>query len=517
MTSMVLCQSMPSTTPKIRPSTTIDTATRMTHTKTIKAGSTTTKKSITTTTTTTTEETTEEETTEEEPEEPETTEEAEAETEETTTVLTTTKASTKASPTTPTTTTGKSATTMATSIVTTQKVTTTPTSTTVPKITTIATTTPEPIPEQNNCLCVPISSCVAILGGNSTVEETDGSGIIQGRIINSQMMNYSSYNIASNTTSPINSGIPLITSSPTTCQNPSLLELCCPAKGYQCGRSYPPVKGAPSAKAASLYGQFPWQAMIFTSTQFYVGSGVLIDQFHILSVPHRFSKFNLATTQFVARLGEWNTASSKEPLPYREFNISKLFRNPNFNSSNLRNDIMVLRLATRVPLGMYPTIATACLPSKPILPPARCWISGWGNQDPTIGSLQSTQLAIDVSLVDFETCQTLMKKTTALGPRFVLDPGFLCAGGETGKDACFGDGGSPLAFSNSRELRIPETGTGTGMSDREIFSSKVCSVQNQWYVVGLVAWGISCGGNVPGVYMNVSRYINWIQNVTISP
>jgi secreted trypsin-like serine protease len=45
----------------------------------------------------------------------------------------------------------------------------------------------------------------------------------------------------------------------------------------------------------------------------------------------------------------------------------------------------------------------------------------------------------------------------------------------------------------------------------------VCSVKDQWYVVGLVAWGLSCGGSIPAVYTNVSRYINWIQNVTIAP
>jgi secreted trypsin-like serine protease len=54
-------------------------------------------------------------------------------------------------------------------------------------------------------------------------------------------------------------------------------------------------------------------------------------------------------------------------------------------------------------------------------------------------------------------------------------------------DACTGDGGSPL----------------------------VCSIGPNWYVIGLVAWGIGCGtSNVPGVYVNVASYINWIQQQT---
>jgi len=37
-------------------------------------------------------------------------------------------------------------------------------------------------------------------------------------------------------------------------------------------------------------------------------------------------------------------------------------------------------------------------------------------------------------------------------------------------------------------------------------------VGGRWYVGGLVAWGIGCGtSTVPGVYVNVNTYINWIQ------
>lgn len=58
--------------------------------------------------------------------------------------------------------------------------------------------------------------------------------------------------------------------------------------------------------------------------------------------------------------------------------------------------------------------------------------------------------------------------------------------GEIGKDACTGDGGAPL----------------------------VCNVAGQWYVQGLVAWGISCGQNIPGIYVNVSNFIPWVKIVT---
>lgn len=42
----------------------------------------------------------------------------------------------------------------------------------------------------------------------------------------------------------------------------------------------------------------------------------------------------------------------------------------------------------------------------------------------------------------------------------------------------------------------------------------VCKVADRWYVAGMVSWGINCGYEIPGVYMNVNKYIDWIQNLT---
>lgn len=84
--------------------------------------------------------------------------------------------------------------------------------------------------------------------------------------------------------------------------------------------------------------------------------------------------------------------------------------------------------------------------------------------------MQTIQTHVDLPLVDQATCQNQLR-TTRLGAGFTLDTfSFLCAGGVSGRDACVGDGGAGL----------------------------VCQVNSLWYVVGLVAWGISCGLNVPG-------------------
>ena len=61
-----------------------------------------------------------------------------------------------------------------------------------------------------------------------------------------------------------------------------------------------------------------------------------------------------------------------------------------------------------------------------------------------------------------------MLQRTRLGPNFVLHQGFLCAGGEEGKDACKGDGGGPL----------------------------VCEVNGVSQLAGIVSWGGTCFLNI---------------------
>lgn len=129
---------------------------------------------------------------------------------------------------------------------------------------------------------------------------------------------------------------------------------------------------------------------------------------------------------------------------------------------------------------------------------------------------------VDLPLVEQSNCQNMLR-ATRLGTNFMLDTqrfqifkfnskfariifsSFICAGGESGKDACTGK----FLYEIKPQINTQCLGDGG--------SPLVCFIANQWYVAGLVAWGIGCGNtNVPGVYVNVANYVNWIQQTTRS-
>merc|ERR1712152_121099 len=94
----------------------------------------------------------------------------------------------------------------------------------------------------------------------------------------------------------------------------------------------------------------------------------------------------------------------------------------------------------------------------------RCHVAGWG-KDEIDGTFQFIPKKVDLSLVPDNQCEAKLK--TALNSR---QPGV-------------GDGGSPL----------------------------VCQAKSgRWTVVGLVSWGIGCASDIPGVYVKVSQYRDWI-------
>lgn len=50
-------------------------------------------------------------------------------------------------------------------------------------------------------------------------------------------------------------------------------------------------------------------------------------------------------TSLRVRMGEWNAASTAQPLPPQEYFVTRIFVHPSFNAANLKNDVAILRLS----------------------------------------------------------------------------------------------------------------------------------------------------------------------------
>lgn len=344
-------------------------------------------------------------------------------------------------------------------------------------------TTSTEVRQQGNCLCVPLGKCVRPSPNQGSTlppninptpsvpaPNTDGAGIIDVRIVNRpsgvQCQGGYQYCCLDRNIYP-----------PTPTPSPSPITSTC---GLSNLISTPAYK---LDETQAKFGEVPWMAVILGPTNNYIGGGVLVSNRHIITAAHKVARFTPSTLK--VRLGEWDAKANVEPLKYVEAVVSRIRINPFFNSANLQNDIAVLTLDRAVDLASNPHINPVC-PAQSVsyINNPRCWVAGWGKDAfGKQGNFQYILKKVNVPVLDSNDCENRLRQTKLTSFFQLSRTSFICAGGEGGKDACTGDGGSPL----------------------------VCERNGFAELVGLVAWGIGCAeDNIPGVYVNVRSYSEWL-------
>jgi len=146
--------------------------------------------------------------------------------------------------------------------------------------------------------------------------------------------------------------------------------------------------------------------------------------------------------------------------------------------AGVENDIALMKLSQLLDMSNN-YIEGVCLPKRnqdfgegtPSL------VSGWGKLKES-GPLSETLQVVVVPIMSDQTCAKYYKGQ--------IEDTMICAGlAEGGKDACQGDSGGPhIVFQDGRAL-----------------------------LVGVVSWGRGCAREgAPGVYTEVSKYLDWIAN-----
>lgn len=264
-----------------------------------------------------------------------------------------------------------------------------------------------------------------------------------------------------------------------------------------CGRHNPEGIGfriTGNENGEAQFGEFPWMVAVLKEEEadnqklnVYQCGGALIHPEVVMTAAHCV---NSRDRNYKIRAGEWDTQTSNELFPHQDAKVRSIHIHPDYYAGALYYDVALLFLDSAITLA--DNIDVVCLPRQDeSFDYSRCFASGWGKDVfGKEGKYQVILKKVDLPIVPKKQCESALRKTR-LGPYFSLHKSFVCAGGESGKDTCKGDGGSPLV------CPVPNT-------------------NNKYAQIGIVAWGIGCGENgTPGVYADVASVRNWIDETLV--
>jgi len=247
-----------------------------------------------------------------------------------------------------------------------------------------------------------------------------------------------------------------------------------------CGQSQPgTVEGVSPGPAQASFGELPWQAVVFYSNQTFVCGGSLVSDRHVVLAAHCL--MFVEPEEIVVRLGEYQLSTDSEPETHQDMGVTRIHMHPGFRQGPLFSDVAVLELTGPARLSRH--VQPICLPRpEQDFTGSRCLAAGWGRAAFDSG-LPALPAKIESPVVDHRQCQSRLQKTR-LGTFFKLDESFICAGGESGADACKGDGGGPLA----------------------------CPVDGRYVLAGISSWGVDCGEpGVPAVFASTTAALGFLQ------
>uniref|UniRef100_A0A3P8UQV1 Mast cell protease 1A-like n=1 Tax=Cynoglossus semilaevis TaxID=244447 RepID=A0A3P8UQV1_CYNSE len=175
-------------------------------------------------------------------------------------------------------------------------------------------------------------------------------------------------------------------------------------------------------------------------------------------------------------LGTHNLKNVTKDMRY---GIAKKCIPPHFTKAANGGDIMLLKLSRKPPLNNRVQPVQLPKAANKIKDNAKCRVAGWGltkTEGPNVDVLQFTE----VPIVNLEVCKKQWKIIN-----FDLPKNVICAGGyKVKKGFCQGDSGGPLVCG----------GTAVGVVSFNM--RKDCDYPN-----------------VPNVYTDISKYLQWIKDV----
>lgn len=234
--------------------------------------------------------------------------------------------------------------------------------------------------------------------------------------------------------------------------------------------------------------EFPWMIGLFlrldNDNLRFIGGGSLIHPSVILTVAHLIQSHPVEN--LIVRAGEHNILDPLNDGKRQERNVSQKIVHGDLYVKAFINDIALLVIDR--PFQLTSAVNTICIPPQSVRNDddgMMCATSGWGkNAAGRRGQYQATLKKVQLPIVSRRRCEQKLRQTP-LGQFYNLDESLMCAGGGR-RDTCKGDGGSPLICTIPQDPR-------------------------RSYQSGIVAAGLGCGSDAPGLYVNVAHFSNWIK------
>ncbi|KAK9701886.1 Trypsin [Popillia japonica] len=174
--------------------------------------------------------------------------------------------------------------------------------------------------------------------------------------------------------------------------------------------------------------------------------GSLISDRYILTAAHCTFSRTEGAVRYV-RLGELDLNSTTDDANVTEFTVAEITTHPLYNFGSNYHDIALLRLnATITSFNDY--VKPACLATTRDVENANLKIAGWGvieNNGPQASILQTAFL----QHVPHERCRRSYGRSAKLRQGIIEDVHVCADGGTERRDACNGDSGGPLQFTNT--------------------------------------------------------------------